>query len=93
VNELLAHNRTSDEIAKKIGADWLIYQNLEDLVAAARKGNKSIKRFDTSCFDGHYVTGDVDAKYLALVESQRNDNAKTKRNKGHSEVIELHNAG
>ncbi|MEK7990672.1 MAG: amidophosphoribosyltransferase [Thiotrichaceae bacterium] len=93
VNELLAHNRTSDEIAKKIGADWLIYQNLEDLVAAARKGNKSIKHFDTSCFDGHYVTGDVDEQYLAFVESQRNDNAKTKRNKGHSEVIELHNAG
>ncbi|WP_353570738.1 amidophosphoribosyltransferase [Candidatus Albibeggiatoa sp. nov. BB20] len=93
VNELLAHNRTSDEIATKIGADWLIYQNLDDLIAAARKGNKSIKQFDTSCFNGHYVTGDVDEQYLAFVESQRNDNAKNKRNKGHSEVIELHNVG
>jgi amidophosphoribosyltransferase len=93
VNELLAHNRTATEIATKIGADWLIYQNLEDLVAAARKGNKSIKQFDTSCFDGRYVTGDVNAAYLALIEEQRNDDAKTKRNKGHAEVIELHNVG
>ncbi len=93
VNELLAHNRTTKEIASKIGADWLIYQNLDDLIAAARKGNKYIKQFDTSCFDGRYVTGDIDEKYLALVESLRNDDAKTERNKNHAEVLELHNVG
>jgi amidophosphoribosyltransferase len=91
VNELLAHKLSNEEIATKIGADWLVYQNLEDLIAAARKGNKSIKQFDTSCFDGHYVTGDVDQAYLNKIEALRNDAAKTKRNEANSEVIELHN--
>ncbi|HDN25945.1 MAG TPA: amidophosphoribosyltransferase [Thioploca sp.] len=92
VHELLAHNRTTEEIAEIIGADWLVYQDLEDLIACARKGNKSIKQFDTSCFTGHYVTGDVDQNYLDHIERSRNDAAKTACNKAQeTEVIDLHN--
>ncbi len=92
VNELLAHNRTTEEIAKLIGADWLVYQDLEDLIACARKGNKSLKQFDTSCFSGDYVTGDVDQAYLERLELNRNDMAKTKRQDKDIENLDLHNA-
>lgn len=94
VHELLAHESATEEIAGKIGADWLVYQDLDDLIWAARKGNKGIKQFDTSCFDGHYVTGDVDETYLTNLERFRNDAAKTKRQRQESYggVIELHNA-
>jgi amidophosphoribosyltransferase len=75
--ELLAHNRNNEEIAELIGADWLVYQDLEDLISACmRKGNKNIKQFDTSCFNGNYVTGDVDQNYLDHLETARNDAAK-----------------
>jgi amidophosphoribosyltransferase len=92
VNELLAHNRTTEEIAKLIGADWLVYQDLEDLISCARKGNKSLKQFDTSCFNGHYVTGDVDQAYLDQLEFNRSDMAKIKRQDKETENIDLHNA-
>ena len=52
VKELIAYNKNVDQICKEIGADKLIYQDLEDLVQAVKDGNKSIERFDTSCFDG-----------------------------------------
>jgi amidophosphoribosyltransferase len=91
VNELLAHGRTSEEIAEIIGADWLIYQDLEDLIACARKGNKDIKLFDTSCFTGQYVTGDVDKNYLEKLALSRNDAAKSAREHQENEVIELYN--
>jgi len=91
VNELLAHGRTAEEIAQVIGADWLIYQDLEELIACARKGNKDIKFFDTSCFTGHYVTGDVDQNYLEKLAGTRNDTAKNAREHKENEVIELYN--
>ena len=78
--ELIAYNRTVEEIADTIGADWLVYQDLEDLIDSARRGNKKITNFDTSCFTGVYVTGDVSQDYLAHIESQRNDLAKEKQN-------------
>ena len=91
--ELIAHNRSVEKIASKIGADWLIYQDLEDLVTAARKGNKDIKEFDTSCFSGHYVTGDVDKIYLDQLACYRSDIAKAERNaKEETEVIDLYNS-
>jgi len=74
--ELIAHGRTDEEVGEIIGADWMIYQDLEDLIASAADGNSSIKRFECSVFDGDYVTGDVDEAYLAHIEAQRNDNAK-----------------
>ncbi len=92
VDELLAHDRTVEKIASIIGADWLIYQELEDLIACARKGNKNLKDFDTSCFSGNYITGDVDAAYLTRLAQHRNDEEKLKRNQDEIEAIDLYNA-
>ena len=74
--ELVAHNRSEQEIADYIGADWLIYQDLEDLVDAVQKGNRKIKKFDCSCFDGKYVTKTVDDDYLDRISTLRSDAAK-----------------
>lgn len=79
-DELIAHNRTEEEVRIAIGADKMIYQNLDDLIDAVRRGNSSIKHFDTSCFSNIYVTGDVDDKYLAQVHVSRNDSAQVQKN-------------
>ncbi len=71
--ELIANDRTEAEIAALIGADAVIYQDLEALIEGVRSLNPSIERFDCSCFDGIYVTGDVSEAYLASVEAHRND--------------------
>lgn len=75
-HELLAHNRDEDEIARVIGADGVIYQDLEDLATAVREGNPALTDFDCSCFDGRYVTGDVTEGYLQDLENARSDEAK-----------------
>jgi amidophosphoribosyltransferase len=77
--ELVAAGRTDQEVADFIGADWLIYQDLDDLVRAVRYDNGDITEFDTSCFSGHYVTGDVTPDYLARLQEERSDDAKTRR--------------
>ncbi|HNA29154.1 MAG TPA: amidophosphoribosyltransferase [Thiobacillaceae bacterium] len=69
--ELLANGRSDEEIAREIGADAVVYQDLADLIAAVRSVNTKIERFDASCFDGHYITGDVTEAYLARLEGQR----------------------
>lgn len=79
-DELIAHGRTEQEVCAMIGADKLIYQNLEDLIAAAREGNPKIQHFDCSVFDGEYVTGDIDDAYLEALQSSRNDAAQKKKN-------------
>lgn len=78
-SELVAANRSDSEVEKYIGADWLIYQDLEDLLASVRYDNGEIKDFDASCFSGKYVTKDVTMEYLARLEAERSDLAKTKR--------------
>jgi amidophosphoribosyltransferase len=83
--ELIAYDKTEEEVAKFIGADKLIYQDLNDLIDAVRRGNPRIQRFDTSVFTGEYVTGDVTPDYLASLEQERSDEAKQKR--GQSERI------
>jgi amidophosphoribosyltransferase len=70
--ELIASDRNDAEICREIGADELIYQDLDALKAAVHSINPSINCFETSCFDGVYVTGDVTAEYLSSVEDQRN---------------------
>jgi amidophosphoribosyltransferase len=62
-----------------IGADGLVYQRLEDLIAAAREGNPHIEQFECSVFDGHYVTGDVNDGYLSRLHEERTDGAKQAR--------------
>ncbi len=73
--ELIAHDRTEAEIETFIGCDWLIYQDLSDLIAAVQEGNPELKAFDTSCFSGAYVTG-VGENYLQQLELIRSDEAK-----------------
>ena len=80
-SELIAAGRSVEEVQEAIGADWLIYQDLEDLVDACREGNKDISRFECSVFDGSYITSDVDEIYLRQLESSRNDAAKQSRKK------------
>ncbi len=91
-SEFVAHNLSVDEIADYIGADWLLYQDLEDLKECAMGINDEIDRFDCSIFDGDYVTGNVDEQYLNRVEMLRNDSAKS-LDPNNAEVIELHNQG
>ena len=92
VNELVAHGRSEEEVAKEIGADWLIYQELDDLIGSARKGNRKIKQFDTSCFTGEYVTGDVSRDYLDHLEVLRSDKAKVQREGGEVALTDLSNS-
>jgi amidophosphoribosyltransferase len=80
VSELVAHGRSETEVQDLLGADWLIYQDLDDLVASVSEGNERLRHFDTSCFSGEYVTG-VDAGYLERVAAERNDLAKQERRK------------
>ncbi len=75
-SELIAAGRTEKEVEELIGADWLIYQDLDDLIAAASEGNPNITRYECSVFDGKYITGDVDEVYLKRLENTRNDAAK-----------------
>jgi len=73
--ELLANGRTDAQIAAEIGADAVVYQDLDDLIKAVRSVNPRIERFDASCFNGCYVTGDVTEDYLARLEGSRDGSA------------------
>ena len=77
-SELVANGRSEQEIAEFIGADRLIFQKLEDLIAAVREGNSRIHTVDASCFDGRYVTGDVTEEFLSRNAGDREDKAKNK---------------
>ncbi len=76
--ELIASGRDEAEIQRELGADWLIYQELPDLIEACREGNERIRQFDTSCFSGEYITG-VEESYLKKIRKQRSDKARKKR--------------
>ncbi|MBS0570811.1 MAG: amidophosphoribosyltransferase, partial [Proteobacteria bacterium] len=76
--ELVAHARTERQVQELIGADWLVYQDLADLEAAVAEGNDKLTRFDSSCFNGEYVTG-VEPAYLGELEFVRSDSAKAQR--------------
>ena len=80
-DELVAHDRTVEDIERELGCDWLIYQDLEDLEAAVREGNPNLAAFDSSCFDGKYVTG-IEPGYFERIEQARSDEAKRKRRVG-----------
>ena len=74
--ELIAHEKTDEQIQEEVGADWLVYQTVDDLIDAVRYDKHPIDHFESSCFTGEYITGDVDADYLHTLEKQRSDNAK-----------------
>ena len=94
-DELIAHGRSEAEVGEAIGADRLIYQELDDLIDAVRQGHPSITQYDCSCFTGEYVTGDVTEEYLAAVASGRADGMKTEAQERRSRdivTVGLHNA-
>ena len=92
-SELIAHGRTEEEVARELSADRLIFQELDDLIDAVQKKGKShVDRFDTSVFDGVYVTGDVTPEYLQTLEANRNDVAKTAYGSFSENVIDLYNS-
>lgn len=88
VSEFVAHGQSVAQIAKYIGADWLLYQALEDLLDSARGFNPAVQRFDASIFDGDYVTGHPDDDYLSRMEGLRSDAAKRQRE---ADFAPLHN--
>ena len=75
-DELIAHGRTVEEVRVEIGADWLVYQDLEDLLACSREGNPAVDGFESSVFDGEYLTGNIDEHYLQSIQAARADSAK-----------------
>ena len=92
-NELIAHGREVDEIRQIIGADGLIFQDLNDLIEAVRAENPDIQQFECSVFNGVYVTKDVDQQYLDYLDSLRNDDAKAVQLQTEVENLEMHNEG
>lgn len=90
VNEFIANGRSVEEINQTIGSDRLFYQTLEDLVDVTRQPTSDVEHFDSSCFDGVYVTGDIDDAYLKKLDNARNDTAKSSAHMEDS-VIDLHN--
>ena len=89
-NELIAHGRSEAEVGELIGADRMVYQDLEDLKQACRDVNPALGEFDCSVFDGHYITGDIDDAYLADLEAMRNDEAKLTSAGDHA-LVGMHN--
>ncbi|MFS1704522.1 amidophosphoribosyltransferase [Aestuariibacter sp. GS-14] len=75
-NELIAYGREIDQISDLIQADGLIFQDIKDLVEAVQQENPQIKRFETSVFDGNYITGDVDQSYLERIDIARSEKAR-----------------
>lgn len=69
-SELIAHGRKAPEIAALLGCDRVIYQELPELIAAIQKENSALTQFETSCFDGNYVTG-ISEEYLQLLEQSK----------------------
>ena len=90
-SELVAHGRTEEEVRVIIGCDQLIFQDLDDLVEAVHEGNRKIDRFDTSCFDCDYVTGDVSSQYLEQLELLRCDEVRGEHEEAADSGIDLHN--
>jgi amidophosphoribosyltransferase len=83
-SELIATGKDVRQLAEEIGADELIFQDLDDLKEAITEAAPSLTHFDTSVFDGIYVTGDITEEYLNKLERQRNDAAK------HTEDVASH---
>ncbi|MBD1584714.1 amidophosphoribosyltransferase [Pseudoalteromonas sp. S16_S37] len=71
--ELIAHEKTNEQICQAIGADRLIYQDINDLIDSIKCENHAISKVETSVFDGHYITGDICSDYLQNLEQSRNN--------------------
>jgi amidophosphoribosyltransferase len=90
-DELIASGRSEDEVGAAIGADGLVFQDMQDLIKAVGEGNPNIKAFDTSVFTGEYITGDISGDYLTDLQTSRSDAAKKERRTNDDDAIDLHN--
>jgi amidophosphoribosyltransferase len=90
-NELIAYGREIEQISDLIRADGLIFQDLTDLIDAVRELNPEIKRFETSVFDGNYITGDIDNAYLQRIDNMRNEETKNEGVQSELSNLEMHN--
>ena len=93
-SELIAHNRSVEEVCELIGADWLVYQDLDDLIRCSHDGNPHVDGFDCSVFNGEYITGDIDQSYLDRQEFLRSDDAQNERRvelQAEGGMVGLHN--
>ncbi len=79
-DELIAHDKTTQQVCEAIGADRLFYLSLQSLRLAAGEGNQNISSFEDSVFSGNYITGDITSRYLEVLEEQRSDAAKKDMN-------------
>lgn len=87
-SELIAHNNSIEQVQELIGADKLFYLDLDDLIEAAREGNQSIKQFDSSVFDGIYITGNEE-DYLTQVAITRSESVVSKDQPNHPPMNEI----
>ncbi len=85
-HELIATDRNNEEICHEIGADELVFQDLDALSHAVAKLSTSLKHFETSCFDGEYITGDVTPDYLRMLELQRSSGAASARSRSNMQL-------
>jgi len=89
-SELIAHNKTAEEVSRLIGADWLVYQDIEDVIEAVNSAAKSpedkVARFEDSIFTGDYITGGVDQAYFKAIADKRSDHAKQHQRDEESEL-------
>ena len=88
--ELVAAGRSVEDVMRLIGADWLVYQDLDDLIAACKHEDSQIEEFDTSCFSGQYVTGDITPQYLERLQRERSDEAKQRGREGRGALKIVH---
>ena len=88
--ELVAAGRSVEDVMRLIGADWLVYQDLDDLIAACKHEDSQIEEFDTSCFSGQYVTGDITPQYLDRLQRERSDEAKQRGREGRGALKIVH---
>ena len=74
-SELIAHERSIEEIRQFIGADALVYQDVAAMKRVVRALNPKLDGFEASCFDGVYITGDVSEADFAALAAQRHGQA------------------
>lgn len=90
--ELIAHGHSAAQIAKKIGADRLFFQDLSALYEAAREANPALHHFEDSVFTGNYVTGGVTVDYLEALEKHRGELKAKAQTLANEQITELYNS-
>ena len=91
VDEFIANGKSIEEINQTIGSDRLFYQTLEDLIEVTMRKGSALDGFDSSCFNGEYITGDIDSAYLEKLRAARNDASKVQESLDDERSIDMHN--